>query len=204
MIETVQFFEHCPYVWRPTSASSINKLESIQKRGVKWILSDANNYTKISYGTNYHLYLVHCKQLNILPIKFRFDYHDLKMFHSIVNGFSCVKMPDYIKPFQRARLRNSHLDSKFYISSIQARYTNRNFESVSQGNLSQSFFYRTHLLWNRLPIGLREIVRPSEFKKKLIDHLWNNDIKHEYSMHMLDTIDEPEHFSSDHEIFEFG
>ena len=87
-------FEHCPYVWRPTSASYINELESIQKRGIKWIISDAN------------------KQLNILPIKFRFDYHDLKMFHSIVNGFSCVKMSDYIKPFQRAKLRNSHLYSK--------------------------------------------------------------------------------------------
>ena len=57
------------------------------------------------------------------------------------------------------------------ISTIQARYTNRNCESVSRGILSQSFFDRNHLLRNRLPIGLREIVRPSEFMKKLIDYL---------------------------------
>ena len=25
------FFEHCPFVWRPSSLTSINKLESIQK-----------------------------------------------------------------------------------------------------------------------------------------------------------------------------
>ena len=37
----------------------------------------------------------------------------------------------------------------------------------------------------------------------IIDHLWNNDIKHEYSMHMSDTINEPEHYS-DTEIFEIG
>ena len=69
-----------------------------------------------------------------------------------------------------------------------------------------SFFYRTHVLCNRLPIGLiKEIIRPSEFKKKLIDHLWNNDMKHEYStINESDTINEPEHYSPDPEIFEIG
>ena len=77
-------FEHRPYAWRPSSASSINKLESIQKLRVKWILSDANNYSKISYGTNYYLHL--------LLMKSRYDYHDLKMLHSIVNLLMAIRV----------------------------------------------------------------------------------------------------------------
>ena len=77
-------FEHRPNARRPSSASSINKLESIQKLRVKWILSDANNYSKISYGTNYYLHL--------LLMKSRYDYHDLKMFHSIVNLLMAIRV----------------------------------------------------------------------------------------------------------------
>ena len=66
-------FEHCPIVWRPSSITIIEKLESIQKRALKWVLDDVC----VSYSSN-PLYYLHCKQLNILPIKYRFDYHDLK------------------------------------------------------------------------------------------------------------------------------
>ena len=188
-------FEHCPYVWRPSSSSSVNKLEGIQKRGVKWIRNDYS----ISYGANYHLYLIHCRQLNILPIKFRFDFNDLKMFHSIIHGFSCVKLPDYIKPFQGTRLRKCHLDSKCYISNIQPSSTSRNFDSASRGSLFNSFFYRSHLQWNKLPISLREIIRPSEFKIKLLNYIWKNSIKDEYDKSLEGSIDESTPFMSDTE-----
>ena len=179
-------FEHCSYVWKPSSNSSICKLESIQKRGVKWILDDLS----VSYGANYHLYLVHCRQLNILPIKFRFDFNDLKMFHSIVHGFSCVKLPEYIIPFQGSRLRTCHLDSKSFVSTIQPRRTGRNFDSACRGTLFKSFFYRTHLLWNDLPLSLREIIRPSKFKEKLLDHIWSNSLKDEYNKSLSGSMDE--------------
>ena len=179
-------FEHCPYVWRPSATTCINRLESIQKRGVKWILNDYS----VKYGPNYHLYLIHCRQLNILPIKYRFDFNDLKMFHSIVNGFSCVKLPDYIKPFQGSRLRRCHLDSKSFVSTIQPKVTGRKFESVTRGTLFTSFFYRTHILWNTLPISIREIIRPSQFKNKLLDHLWKNSIKNEYDKFLEETLEE--------------
>ena len=185
-------FEHCPYVWRPSSMTTIEKLESIQKRGLKWILS---NHT-VSFSANYHLYLVHCKQLNILPIKFRFDFNDLKMFHSIVYGYSCVKLPDYIQPFQGSRLRKCHLDSKCYVSTIQPPSSANNIKngSVSKGILSKSFFYRVHLSWNNLPLSLREIIRPSEFKQKLLTHIWNKNIKDEYDKFMEGISDNPINF----------
>ena len=193
-------FEHCPYIWRPSAISSINRLESIQKRALKWIINE-NLHNEISYTSNYHLYLVHCKQLNILPMKFRFDFNDLKMFHSIVYGYSCVPMPSYIQPFQGTRLRKSHLDSKCYISTIQPSRSNsnKNFNSVSKNSLSQAFFYRTHLSWNKLPLSLRAIIRPSEFKQKLIVHLWNTDIKDDYDRCISDILNDSQNFLSDHD-----
>ena len=67
-------FEHCPTVWRPSSNTAINRLENIQKRAVKWINSDYS----ISFSSNNLLYYTHCKQLDVLPIRYRFDFHDLK------------------------------------------------------------------------------------------------------------------------------
>ena len=61
-------FEHCTIIWRPSSKTIMDKLESVQKRGLKWILNDAY----ISLGDNQMYYRV-CKQLNILPLSVRFD-----------------------------------------------------------------------------------------------------------------------------------
>ena len=58
-------FEHCPVVWRPSSNTTINKLESIQKRAIKWINQDYSQ----SYSSNELLYHAHCKQLKILPVR---------------------------------------------------------------------------------------------------------------------------------------
>ena len=118
------------------------------------------------------------------------------MFHSIVYGYSCVKLPDYIKPFQGSRLRKCHLDAKCYISTVQPPCTAKNIinGAVSSSILTKSFFYRAHLLWNNLPLSLREIIRPSEFKIRFLEHLWNNSIKDEYNKFLEGISDDPINF----------
>ena len=163
-------FEHCPIIWKPSAFTSIEKLESIQKRSFKWILDDES----VSYSSNEYLYHTHCKQLNILPIRHRFDYHDLKFFHSVVHGYSCVSLPEYIKPFSGTQLRHSHLDSKCFVSEIIPRNLNtrQNFGFTKPKNFSNSFFYRVHLAWNNLPLCIRELDNPTEFKIELVKFIW--------------------------------
>ena len=165
-------FEHCPIIWKPSAFTSIEKLESIQKRSFKWILDDES----VSYSSNEYLYHTHCKQLNILPIRHRFDYHDLKFFHSVVHGYSCVSLPEYIKPFSGTQLRHSHLDSKCFVSEIIPRnlntITRQNFGFTKPKNFSNSFFYRVHLAWNNLPLCIRELDNPTEFKIELVKFIW--------------------------------
>ena len=120
----------CIYIWRPLSITAINRLES----AIKWILCD----NLVSYSSNNHLYFTNFQQLDVLPIKFRFDFHDLKIFHSIVYDFSCVKLPTYIIPYEGSRLRKSHLDHK---SRIMPRHNNigKHFKYNSSSVLSQDF-----------------------------------------------------------------
>ena len=160
-------FEHCPVVWRPSSESSVNKLENIQKRAIKWINQDSGY---VSYSSNKLLYFTHCRQLNILPVQYRFDFHDLKLFHLIVHKLSSITLPSYLHFFNgSSRLRFTHLDHLSLVSDI-VPYGARC--SSSKRGFSHSYFYRTHLSWNRLPLSLREIIRPSEFKCKLLQFIW--------------------------------
>ena len=161
-------FEHCPVVWQPQSKTAFDKLESVQKRGIKWILNDI---TLPSFSSNcfyYHTY----KQLNILPLKFRFKLKDLTFFHSIFYKKSVVKLPSYLYSFKGSVLRHCHLDSFSICSSIQPK-TPQNLELLNTSTgITKSFFYRAHLIWNRLPLELRKIKSKLLFKKQLLDHLW--------------------------------
>ena len=70
--------------------------------------------------------------------------------------------------------------------------------------LSQAFYYRVHLLWNRLPIKLREIIRPSKFKSDLTEYIWNNDIKSEYNSSIADVIEDHRNFDLESESPDYG
>ena len=108
-------FEHCPIVWRLWSNTVIGRLDSIQKRAIKWINDDFG----CSYRSNNLLYYTHCKQLSILPIRYRFDLHDWKLFHLIVHNISCTNLLSYLHFFQgQSRLRFSHLDHLSLVISI--------------------------------------------------------------------------------------
>ena len=131
--------------WRPRSWAVIDKLESLQKRAVKWI----RNEMGVSYGID-ELYYLHCKQLNILPVKFRFDYHDMKTFHLIINGFSCVNLPEYLRFFSGStRLRSTHLDHLSLVSDISPR---GNTNAEKRRGFANSFFYRAHLMLSLIHI----------------------------------------------------
>ena len=107
-----------------------------------------------------------------MPISTRFDLKDLTYFHSIFYGFSKVKFPYYLSRFQGSNLRKCHLDNFCIKSSIHPKVPhNLNSETLCNG-IGISFFYRTHLAWNRLPLQIRNIESQLAFKSALTKHLW--------------------------------
>ncbi len=162
-------FEHCTIIWRPSSKTVVEKLESLQKRGFKWILNNAY----ISLGDN-RVYLQVCKQLNILPLSARFEFKDILFFHKIFYDISVVSFPAYLKRFSGSRLRICHLDNLCIVSDVSPRIPqNLTSSNIRHTGISKSFFYRSHLLWNKLPYELRSIESPSIFKNNLLKHIWS-------------------------------
>lgn len=164
-------FQHCSEIWHPTSKSLMNKLECIQKKSIKWILFEEY----LSYS-DYEVYLKKCKLVNILPLSYHFKLNDIIFLHKVIYKLIPVDLPYYLSMFNgQTRLRNCHFDSLTLISSLHPK-TPQNF--VADGDrapinaFQRSFFYRTHLNWNTLPLELRIIEQPCIFKKKLTDHFW--------------------------------
>ena len=40
--------------------------------------------------------------------------------------------------------------------------------------MNKSFFYRTHTLWNALPLNIREIKEPGIFRTEVTKRLWKS------------------------------
>ena len=153
-------FEHCSIIWRPETKSKLSKIEGLQKRALKWILSEEN----ISYSSH-NTYIKKCRQANVLPMHARFDLLDLLFFYKVVNRLVPVELPDYLTLYDgSSRLRSTHLDHMCYKSSIQPKAMNNAF--------ARSFFFRTFNKWNRLPLDIRESESLEIFKSKLRNFLW--------------------------------
>ena len=152
-------FEHCSVIWRPVTKTLLQRFEDLQKRAIKWILSE--EYISYSHSQ----YIQKCRQLKIMPISDRFDFLDIIFFYKIIKGLIPVELPPYIMLYSgNSRLRSSHMDHLCYVSSITPRSTNN--------ALGKSFFYRTITKWNHIPLSIRDLNDIGEFKSSLIKYMW--------------------------------
>ena len=161
-------FESCSIIWRPTNQTLTAKIEGIQKRAIKWILSEEG--LRNSYSSK-ETYLMKCRQVKLLPMSQRFDFNDLTFMHKVIYNHIPVDLPDYLKLFDgNSRLRSIHFDHLSLISTIHP--TGSFLATRTSNSLANSFFYRTHIKWNNLPLSIREIECPIQFNFILKEHLW--------------------------------
>ena len=114
-------FENCSPVWRPRSITMMNKFESFQKKCIKWILSEEEK----SYS--HEVYVSKCKQVNIPPLSFRFNFNDMNLFHKILYKTIPVNIPDYLTLYSGdSRLHRTHLDNLSFVSNIATTTTSIN------------------------------------------------------------------------------
>ncbi len=169
-------FEHCSQIWRPNGKVMLQKFESFQKNCLKWILSEEF----LRYGTHNN-YVLKCRQVNILPLAKVFDLNDLVLIHKIIYELIPTRLPRYMHLFSGlTRLRSTHLDTLCLVNDLQLNRYNEKY-------LNRSFFFRAHLLWNKIPYEIRKITDPSFFKVAIIEHFWK---------HVLDEIDISDDFYS--------
>ena len=160
-------FQHCAEIWRPSTKVALSKFEAVQKRAVKWIfMQDHEHYSEQVYQSK----LI---ELDLLPMEQRFVYGDLKLFHKIINRETSVELPDYLELIapeevmpgseesEARRLRTSHKDPLYFVCTIEDRVN----------VFRHSYFYRAHLLWNRLPLSVRLVRDCDMFSVELRKHL---------------------------------
>ena len=160
-------FQHCSEVWRPSTKVALSKFEALQKRAVKWIfMEDYEHYSENTYQSK-------LRELELLPIELRFCLSDLKLFFRIINDEVCIKLPNYLELISpdeimsgpgnsgTTRLRQTHKDPLYFVCNIADRVN----------VFRNSFFFRAHTLWNRLPLGLRLIQDSVQFDEKLKEYL---------------------------------
>ena len=103
---------------------------------------------------------------------YRFEFTDLIFFHKMLHGLIPVSFPSYLHFYSNeSRLRFCHLDTLSLVCDIIPKTTASQDRTTNA--FANSFFYRTHLSWNNLPLDIRMIASPSEFKTKLKEHIWD-------------------------------
>jgi hypothetical protein len=172
-------FEHCAQIWRPYSETSNNKLERIQRRAVKLILSEEGH----SY--NEFEYLMRLRDLDLFPLERKFLVSDLLLFFDIYHGDSCLKMPEYVRHVSedhRARLRANIVPPKDLDNNKAGLLSQMRRSRVDKFSLrckvdprcafhKSNFFFRCVQEWNSLPSEIKELDSKSIFKEKLIEHI---------------------------------
>ena len=122
------------------------------------------------------VYKAKLRELDLLPIEQRFVLGDLKLFHKVINREVCIDLPEYLdlidpkevsnespnEPSEHRRLRTTHKDPLYFVCNIHDRV------NVFRHSF---FYYRTHNLWNRLPLGVRLIADSTLFQEELRKHL---------------------------------
>ena len=151
--------EHCSVVWTPQSVTLLTQVESVQKRAVKWILSEQfQSYSEEDYLAKLH-------NLDLLPLKEKFLFTDLLTFFKIIHNNICITLPPYIRlvsPEDTRGLRSSHLDPLCFKHDL----------GPCKQSFSNSFFPRVFMAWNRLPLEIRLVEGFELFKLRLKEHLW--------------------------------
>ncbi len=159
-------FEHCSQVWRPTTATQIQKFERLQKRAVKWVLNETY------YRYSDREYFEKLKGLDILPMDLKFELNDMVLFHKIFYDMSVLKFPSYIVR-QTDDSARAHFQRQTRTFNDGDRLKLKSTITPKVEAFKNSYFYRSLNFWNSLPLDIRSIESPSLFKIRVKGHLWN-------------------------------
>ena len=135
--------EYATFVWSPHTAANINKLEAVQRRAVRFVMS---NYDRHSSVTNM------ISVLQLKNLQERRNVQSLLIFYKILNNMVDVSLPDCMMP-----------------GSTQTRGHNKKF-IVIQSRIDAykfSFFPRVISLWNNLPQDIVQTPTYEQFQDLL-------------------------------------
>lgn len=157
-------FEHCSVVWRPISSNQIRKFELVQKRAIKWITG-----RQFDHWSDDELYNNE-KELDILPLRFKFLLTDMILFYKIVNSLVPIELPDDFSLIDPKKVRYTRSTQNILSQDDKSTYKCNIRPSIKV--YENSYFYRSVKNWNKLPYCIRQLPSLSNFKARLTEFLW--------------------------------
>ena len=119
-------------------------------------------------------YAEELRKLKILPLKLKFIQNDLVLFYKIVNQMVPIEFPDHISVCTVEDTRLTRQNAAVHDLTDVSTY--RCDIVPSTDALKNSFFLRTMLNWNRLPVDVRQSGGLTLFKSSLTSYLWSPDV----------------------------
>ena len=92
------------------------------------------------------------------------------MFYKIVYNQSCVKIPEYIERVDYTTLPKTRKNLIIIENEDSLTYKCKLRPLIDA--FINSFFHRSYILWNDLPLKIRQINHFKSFKIKLVNHVW--------------------------------
>ncbi|XP_072022924.1 uncharacterized protein [Amphiura filiformis] len=146
--------EYCSTVWNPHTKELTDKIETIQRRGARFVFSD---YRRTSSVTTM------LKKLDWKPLHLRRKGACVSMFHKIVNNQVAIPAHEFVQPVQtRKSSRLSHNQSYSRLTGRTDQYMN-------------SYFPLTTKSWNNLPQQLVDIKPSTHFKTAVAEHIFSQE-----------------------------
>ena len=158
-------FNHCCQVWSPQDVKLLYGFDLLQRRAIKWILKEPNT----SYSDQN--FLLKQRELDILPMKYKFILSDLTLFHKIVYDKVNIKLPSYVKRIKPQDLKHSTRNkAKILKGTDKIQFKCNILPKINA--FKNNYYVRTVNNWNELPLSLREEEIFENFSSALKDHLW--------------------------------
>ena len=93
--------EYASFIWSPHTAVNINKLESVQRRAMRFVMSNYDQYSSVSDMLS---------MLHMSTLEGRQNAQSLSIFYKILNNLVDVSLPDCTIPSQ---VQNRGHNNKF-------------------------------------------------------------------------------------------
>ena len=142
--------EYCATVWDPITKTGSKSIEMVQRRAARWVLHRYHNTSSVTQMLDH---------LQWRSLEYRRTDARLIIRYKMVNGLMCTNPLRYLKPVNRTT-RNVHT-----LGYIQP--------TVRTEAYRLSFFPRTCVNWNILPVALAQAPSTDAFRQgvKVLDHV---------------------------------
>ena len=143
--------EFSSVVWDPCYNVDVDKLEKIQRRAARWVISDYNRTSSVTQILN---------QLSWPTLRTRRKISRLQLLHKILHQDISLSISPYCQSVER---QTRHYHPLHFI-----------LPKPSTTSYQQSFYSRSIKEWNELPVFIIEMTNYDEFATNLISHFTNN------------------------------